>query len=277
MPLNPYQSSVSVNPSTAYVGQVDRSSGTYHVASRVVDEAAGLDAGRFVAQIADAQGDKVEAIDATGDVASLLAGVVLRKERGDSHGSSGTCDYEDEADCPVLRKGFVWVEPESAVTVGQVPYVIHGGIHAGRIRSDAGAGGTEALKAATATVASPVQVLEAGLLAAGRDALLSRARPLRFTTAGGTPAHAPANVVIVGTDEDGETIGETLALAQTATYADTTLSYATVTSLDYPAADGTSATVAVGIVDDAATIVPNGSARVVRTSGSLALIEVNLP
>lgn len=107
--------------------------------------------------------------------------------------------------------------------------------------------GAAALKAATATVASIVTVLPAGLLAAGLAQLAAWPRPLTFTTAGGTAADAPANVVITGTDMNGAAISETLALAQTATVVTSVNAYKTIVSLVYPAADGTGATIAVGI------------------------------
>jgi hypothetical protein len=111
----------------------------------------------------------------------------------------------------------------------------------------AAAPGTAVLKAATATVAAPVTVLPAGLLAAGIAMLAKHARQITFTTAGTTPADAPANVVITGVDHTGAVATETLALAQTAATATSVKAYKSITSLVYPAADGTGATVAIGI------------------------------
>ena len=106
------------------------------------------------------------------------------------------------------------------------------------------------LKAATATVASIVTLTAADLLTAGKTKLaLHGARAITFTTAGATEADAPANVAITGTDVKGDTITETLALAQTAAAVTSVRAYATITTLVYPAADGTSATIAIGISD----------------------------
>ncbi len=102
--------------------------------------------------------------------------------------------------------------------------------------------GAAFLKGATATVAAPVTVLGSTLI---QTDLANYPRQLVFTTAGGTAADAPANVVITGTDAQGKTISETLALAQTATTATSVNAYSSVTSLVYPAADGTGATIAV--------------------------------
>ena len=114
----------------------------------------------------------------------------------------------------------------------------------------AGAG----LQGATATVAAPVTLAGASLLAAGVAALLANPRRLTFATAGATASDAPANVVITGTDYAGATITETLLLAQTAASATSVKAYATITTLVYPAADGTGATVAVGYADAYASV-----------------------
>lgn len=106
---------------------------------------------------------------------------------------------------------------------------------------------TNALLAATATVAAPVQILAAGLVAAGLAQLAIWPRRLTFTTAGTTPADAPATVTIVGTDAYGNSQTETgLALAQTAATVTSVKHFKTIVSIDYPAADGTGATVAIG-------------------------------
>ncbi len=107
--------------------------------------------------------------------------------------------------------------------------------------------GAAVLRVATATVAAPTTVLPAALLDPGEAMLLAHPRPLTFTTAGTTPADAPANVVITGTDMNGAVQSETLALAQTAAAVTSTKAYKTITSLAFPAADGTGATVAIGI------------------------------
>lgn len=102
------------------------------------------------------------------------------------------------------------------------------------------------LKAATATVASVVALTAADLLTAGKNELLARPRNVTFTTAGGTAADAPANAVIVGTDINGDALTETVTLAQTATISEGVKAFRTITSITYPAADGTNATVSIG-------------------------------
>lgn len=112
------------------------------------------------------------------------------------------------------------------------------------------------LKAATATVASVVTVLAADLLTAGKAVLAANPRKVTFATAGATPADAPANVVITGTDVNDAVISETLSLAQTAATVTSVNRYKTITSLVYPAADGTGATIAVGYTESAAFAQP---------------------
>lgn len=100
------------------------------------------------------------------------------------------------------------------------------------------------LLAATATVASAVTVTS--FLAGGVAALAAYPRNVTFTTAGGTPADAPATAVITGTDVDGAALTETVNLAQTATIASGVKAFKTITSVVYAAADGTDATVSIG-------------------------------
>ena len=70
-------------------------------------------------------------------------------------------------------------------------------------------------------------------------------RQLVFTTAGATPADAPASVTITGLDINGNPMTETLNLAQTATTATSVRYWGKITRLDFPAADGTAATIAI--------------------------------
>lgn len=110
------------------------------------------------------------------------------------------------------------------------------------------AGGVAVLKAATATTVAPATVLAAALLSGGLSSLAALARNITFTTAGGTPADAPPTVVITGT-RAGVAQTETVTLAQTAATATGVKLFNTITSIVYAAADGTGATVSIGIGD----------------------------
>lgn len=100
------------------------------------------------------------------------------------------------------------------------------------------------LEIATATTVAPRTVTS--FLAGGVAALAAFPRNITFTTAGTTPADAPATAVVTGTDVDGNALTETVTLAQTATIASGAKCFKTVTSVAYAAADGTDATVAIG-------------------------------
>ena len=102
------------------------------------------------------------------------------------------------------------------------------------------------LEAATATTVAPRTVLAAGLLAPGKAALLAYGRNVTFTTAGVTPADAPATALVTGTGMDGLPLTETVTLAQTATIANGVKAFKTIVSVAYAAADGTAATVSIG-------------------------------
>lgn len=101
------------------------------------------------------------------------------------------------------------------------------------------------LKAATATVTSAVTLTATDLQ---QGALSTNApRALVFTVAGTTPADAPATATVAGLDANGQAQLETVTLPQTATTVTTAKYYSSITSIIYPAADGTGATVAIGI------------------------------
>lgn len=100
------------------------------------------------------------------------------------------------------------------------------------------------LEAATATTVAPRVVTS--FLAPGATELKANPRNLTFTTAGGTPADAPANAVITGKDVDGKVITETVALSQTAATVQGVKAFASVTSVAYEAAEGAGATISIG-------------------------------
>lgn len=105
---------------------------------------------------------------------------------------------------------------------------------------------TDGLLLATATVASPVTVLAAGLISGGLTLLAAYPRRITFTTAGVTPSDAPATATITGTNYLGAAQVEVVNVGQTATTVSSTGAFKTITSIAYSAADGTAATVAIG-------------------------------
>jgi len=111
------------------------------------------------------------------------------------------------------------------------------------VSNDSSAAG---LLIATATVAAQVVLARTDLIAAGLAQLALWPRQLVFTTAGTTPADAPATATVVGKDYAGVAATEVVTLAQTGTTANSTTRWSDITSITYPAADGTDATVAIG-------------------------------
>lgn len=110
---------------------------------------------------------------------------------------------------------------------------------------DVPAAGPALLKAATATQAAAVTYGPGDLLALAGN--LFPPRNVTVTTAGTTPADAPATVKITGLDIDGSTLTETITVAQTATIASGTKCFAKVTKIELPAGEGAGATLAFGI------------------------------
>lgn len=104
-----------------------------------------------------------------------------------------------------------------------------------------------ALLAATATTVAVQSYAPAQLVAGGVAALLAFPRTITFTTAGTTPADAPATVVVTGTDINDTAQSETVTVSQTAATVSTVKAYKTVKSIVYAAGDGTGATISIGI------------------------------
>ena len=110
------------------------------------------------------------------------------------------------------------------------------------------AGGAADLLNATATVATTVTLAASDLKLAGLTKLaLHGARNVTFTTAGVTPSDAPATATVTGTGRDNAALSEVVTLAQTGTVAASVTTFKTITSIAYPAADGTGATVSIGM------------------------------
>lgn len=115
--------------------------------------------------------------------------------------------------------------------------------------TDPPAADPDGLLVATATIAAPTTYSGAGLDGALAGTTFDPPRNIVFTTGGATPANAPATATVIGTDVNGAALTETVTLAQTAATATTTSAFATVTSVELPAADGVAATLAIGTGD----------------------------
>lgn len=113
--------------------------------------------------------------------------------------------------------------------------------------TDVIAASSTAIKTAAATVAATTTYSGAALNGAVGAGTLNPPRQIVITTAGATPADAPATATINGLDAQGKTISEVVTVAQTATTATSTKCFSKVTSIVLPAADGVGATLAFGI------------------------------
>lgn len=104
----------------------------------------------------------------------------------------------------------------------------------------------DAIKTAIASVASTVTYSGAALNGAIGAGAISPPRNITVTTAGSTPADAPATATITGTAIDGSAQTDTINVGQTATTVAGTKAFAAVTSIALSAGDGTGATLAFG-------------------------------
>jgi hypothetical protein len=103
-----------------------------------------------------------------------------------------------------------------------------------------------AILTAKASIVAATTYLAAALDGAVGAAVMVPPRNITVTTAGTTPADAPATVVITGIDINGNAQTDTITVAQTATIALGTKAFKKVTSIAFAASEGTGATMAVG-------------------------------
>lgn len=135
--------------------------------------------------------------------------------------------------------------------------------------TNAAAAAAAGLEAATPTVTTARTVTS--FLAGGVAALAAHPRNLTFTTAGGTPADAPATATITGTYR-GKDQTEVVNVAQTAATATGLKPFSTVTKVEYSAGDGTAATVSIGFGAGLGTAqVPKSRAGLVAPTREIAI------
>jgi len=103
-----------------------------------------------------------------------------------------------------------------------------------------------AIKTAIATTTSTVTYSGADLNGSIGAGAISPPRNILITTAGGTPADAPATATITGLAIDGSAQTEAISVAQTGTTAAGVKAFASVTSIALTAGQGTDATLSFG-------------------------------
>lgn len=104
----------------------------------------------------------------------------------------------------------------------------------------------DAIKTSVASTTSTASYTGTALNGVIGTGAISPPRNILITTGGTTPADAPATATITGTDVDGNTLSETITVAQTGTTAAGSKCFASVTSIALPAGDGTGATLKFG-------------------------------
>lgn len=130
------QTTLKDAPAAGLAGMI-ADTGPRDVVSRIVEDAAGIAPGIFVTKgTADYN---AALIDAAGDVTST--GVLLGVTVLDTSRPPATPQYGQYAQVPVLRKGRIWVQSETAQAYGARPYIRHAtsvnGSVVGVIRNDA--------------------------------------------------------------------------------------------------------------------------------------------
>jgi hypothetical protein len=113
--------------------------------------------------------------------------------------------------------------------------------------TDVAAADADGIKESIASVAAAVTYSGTDLDGATGGAVMSPPRNVNVTTAGATPADAPATATINGLDVDGNALSEDLAVPQTAITVNGTKAFAQVTSIVLTAGDGTGALLTFGV------------------------------
>lgn len=131
--------------------------------------------------------------------------------------------------------------------------------------TDPPAAGAALISVAAASTVAPRTAVLLALAAA-----ISPPRNITVTTAGGTPADAPATALVTGLDINGAVMTESLTVPQTATIFTGSKAFAKVTSIVESAGDGTAATMAYGI----GALIGLGKKAATR-AGLLALVKEN--
>lgn len=165
-------------------------------------------------------------------------------------------------------------------------------VHLGTVEyTNVPASNATAFTSALASVATAVELVaeDSDFDGTYTDGILPIARNVLITTAGGTPADAPATATVVGEDVDGNALTETINIAQTATTAAGVKCFKKIDSISMPAGQGTDATVSFGTGAliglpaapkpraGATLLVHENAAGAVPTAGALTGADTNAP
>jgi hypothetical protein len=127
------QTSFQSDPDIAYEGQIAYPMLPRVVMSRAVAQVGGIPFGRAVVRAADRT---VKLPAAGADITNTFEGFALRQE----YNEADSAGYANLKGLPVLRRGFIWVYTEGAVTEEGLVYARHtangGNVDLGRCRAD---------------------------------------------------------------------------------------------------------------------------------------------
>ena len=128
------QMSISADPQVAFEGQIAYPMLPRVVVTRFVQDPAGIGFGIACVRAAD---QTVKRGTATGDITNTFEGFAVRQEVRETNGAG----YSDKDPIPVLRRGYIWVAVEGAVTEEGPVYVrtaaSGGNTTIGAVRADA--------------------------------------------------------------------------------------------------------------------------------------------
>jgi hypothetical protein len=107
------QLSIQADPAPAYEGQIAYPMLPRVVVTRFVDQAGGIAYGRACVRAAN---QTVKLGTVTGDVTNAFQGFAVRQEYKEQLPDGSGPGYPDKEPIAVLRRGFIWVAVEGAVT-----------------------------------------------------------------------------------------------------------------------------------------------------------------
>ncbi len=103
------QMSISADPAVAFEGQIAYPMLPRVVLTRFVDQVGGIGFGIAVVRAGD---QTVKVATAGADITNAFEGFAVRQEVRETNGAG----YSDKDPIPVLRRGYIWVAVEGAVT-----------------------------------------------------------------------------------------------------------------------------------------------------------------
>lgn len=128
------QLSIQADPDVAFEGQIAYPMLPRHVFTRFVNQVGGISFGQAVVRDSD---NKVKLPGQATDITNTFEGFAVRQE----YYEASSAGYANGASLPVLRRGYIWVLTEGAVTEEGSVFARHtasgGNTVLGKVRADA--------------------------------------------------------------------------------------------------------------------------------------------